>query len=691
MSNDQTAVPQNILSRVAELHQQLNEHSHRYYVLDDPSVPDAEYDRLFRELQGYEAEHSILITPESPTQRVGSAPLSEFTQVAHALPMLSLGNGFDDQDIHDFCRKVGERLPAGQAATFVAEPKLDGLAVSLLYEKGKLVRGATRGDGVVGEDITHNIRTIQAIPLQLTGTGYPDVLEVRGEVYMPKSGFESFNEKARAKGEREFSNPRNAAAGSLRQLDPKKTASRPLTIYCYSVGLVEGGELPQKHSEILQALAGWGLRICNEVKTFGDAAGLLEYYQDIGTRRASLPYEIDGVVYKVDDLVQQEHIGFVSRAPRWAIAHKFPAEEEITLLEDIEFQVGRTGSMTPVARLKPVFVGGVTVSNATLHNMDEVRRKDVRVGDTVVVRRAGDVIPEVARVVLDRRPVDAVPVEMLAACPICGSPVEKPEDQAVYRCIGGLACDAQVKGAIRHFSKRRAMDIDGLGDKLVDQLVDAELVATPADLFTLQADKVQKLERMGERSAQKLINGIGAARQRPFAKVLYGLGINNCGETTSRLLAEHFSLNVGEDKGAEPFDRLLDTSTDVLESIPDVGPISAQSILQFLQAEVNRAVIDQLREHLEIIYPEPVEVHEAALENSAVAGKTFVLTGTLSQMKRDDAKAQLQALGAKVSGSVSSKTDVLVAGDKAGSKLTKAESLGVTVWDEDQLLAVLGE
>lgn len=690
MSNNEQSIPAAVQLRAAELHQQLNDHSHRYYVLDDPSVPDAEYDRLFQELQGLEADHPALITAASPTQRVGATPLDEFAQVTHAVPMLSLGNGFADQDIHDFCRKVGERLPKGANVRYVAEPKLDGLAVSLLYEDGLLVRGATRGDGVVGEDITHNIRTIQAIPLQLSGSGYPRVLEVRGEVYMPKDGFEQYNAVARDKGEREFSNPRNAAAGSLRQLDPRKTADRPLTMYCYGIGHVEGGELPTQHSEIIAALSGWGLRTCNEVSVVDGAEGLLAYYQDIGERRAGLPYEIDGVVYKVDDLAQQETIGFVSRAPRWAIAHKFPAEEEITLLEDVEFQVGRTGSLTPVARLKPVFVGGVTVSNATLHNMDEVQRKDVRVGDTVVVRRAGDVIPEVARVVLERRPEDAVEVVMPATCPICDSPVSRPEDQAVYRCTGGLACDAQVKGAIRHFAKRRAMDIDGLGDKLVEQLVDAELVHTPADLFTLDAAAVEKLERMGKRSSQKLINGVNAARRRPFAKVLYSLGIDNTGETTSRLLAEHFSLAVGEEQGAEPFDRLLNTTAAELESIPDIGPISAQSILQFFSTEFNQRVVMALREHLEIVYPEPVAVDENAEVNDAVAGKTFVLTGTLSSMKRDDAKVQLQAMGAKVSGSVSSKTDVLVAGEKAGSKLTKAESLGVEIWDESQLIAVLG-
>lgn len=662
--------------RAAELHTEINAHNHRYYVLDDPSVPDSEYDRLMRELQALEAEFPELITAQSPTQRVGSAPISVFTQVTHLMPMLSLANGFTDDDIHDFERRIKERLETDAQITFTAEPKLDGLAVSIIYENGKLTRAATRGDGTTGEDITHNVRTIKSVPLQLTGDDHPALLEVRGEVYMDKAGFERLNAKLRQEGEKTFANPRNCAAGSLRQLDPKITAQRPLTMFCYSIGAVsDEATLPAHHSDMLRLLGQWGLRICPEIVTVKGATGLIEYYADIGHKRASLPYEIDGVVYKVDNLAEQAELVARSRAPRWAIAHKFPAQEELTQLNDIEFQVGRTGALTPVARLEPVFVGGVTVSNATLHNMDEIERKDIRIGDTVIVRRAGDVIPEVVGPILERRPEDTSVVQMPTQCPICGSAVRRKEDQAVYRCTGGMTCAAQLKGGLRHFSARRAMDIDGLGDKIVEQLVDDGLVNDPADLYSLTAEQIEGLERMGKRSAEKLIAALNESRQRDLGRFIFALGIPEVGETTGKLLASTF----GSIAAIEAADQAT------LEAVPDIGPVVAEAIVDYFSNEKTRSLVERLLQQLELAEPQIVEVKS----DSSLSGRSFVITGSLSSMTRDQAKDEVLALGGKVSGSVSKKTNVLIAGEKAGSKLTKAEDLGTEIWDEERFIAEL--
>ena len=531
-----------IRKQVDSLREQIRHHNYRYHVLDDPEIPDAAYDRLVRELQALEEKHPELVTPDSPTQRVGAAPVSAFGTVAHELPMLSLDNAFSEDELRDFHRRVTQRLDVDIDAplSYAAEPKLDGAAVSLLYEDGELVRGATRGDGTTGENITHNIRTIEAVPLRLIGKGYPARLEVRGEVFMPRAGFMAFNQKAEARGEKTFVNPRNAAAGSLRQLDPRLTAERPLDIYVYSVGIHDGGKLPDRHSEILDALQGWGFRVCPERRVVDGIDGCLAFYADIGARRDALSYDIDGVVYKVDRLDFQQTLGFVSRAPRWAIAHKFPAQEELTVVRDVEFQVGRTGALTPVARLEPVFVGGVTVSNATLHNMDELNRKDVRVGDSVIVRRAGDVIPEVVKVVPDRRPKRTRRVRMPTGCPVCGSAVVREAEEAVARCTGGLYCAAQRAEALKHFVSRRALDVDGMGGKLIEQLVAMDRIKTPADLFTLDRDELVAMERMGEKSADNLLNAIEASKQTSLARFLYALGIREVGEATAAGLAAHY-------------------------------------------------------------------------------------------------------------------------------------------------------
>lgn len=665
------------IKRIQELQELLHDYAHRYYVLDDPAVPDAEYDRLFRELQQLETEHPQTITSNSPTQRVGGEPLEGFESVQHDMPMLSLGNGFSAQDIHDFDRRATDKLEATQAIEYVAEPKLDGLAVSLLYVDGSLVRGATRGDGKTGENITHNLKTIQSIPLKLRGSGWPQQLEVRGEVYMPKAGFEAYNQAARAEGTKTFVNPRNAAAGSLRQLDPAMTAKRPLTMYCYGVGIVENGSLPNTHYDILQQLGEWGLRICEHIQLKQGAEGLLAYYQHIGDIRDGLPYDIDGVVYKVNNLAQQNELGFVSRAPRWAIAHKFPAQEELTVLRDVEFQVGRTGALTPVARLEPVFVGGVTVSNATLHNMDEVERKDIRIGDTVIVRRAGDVIPEVAQAVLARRPTDAQPIELPKDCPVCSSPVERVADEAVARCTGGLVCAAQRKAALKHFAQRKALDIDGLGDKIIEQLVDKDWVQDPADLFELSVEKIATLDRMADKSAQNLIQAIETSKQTTLAKFLFALGIREVGESTAQALAEHFGdLTI-----------IMKADIDALVAVPDVGDIVAQRVVDFFLTEQNLEVIQRLQSS-GITWP---AMPAMATETSSklLNGQVFVITGTLDGMTRDDAKALIVSNGGKVTGSVSKKTDYLLAGENAGSKLSKAESLGITIINETGLAAML--
>ncbi|OGT21635.1 MAG: DNA ligase (NAD(+)) LigA [Gammaproteobacteria bacterium RBG_16_57_12] len=666
---------QNIVQRIATLREQINYHNYRYYVLDDPQIPDAEFDRLFRELQALEQQHPELITADSPTQRVGGAPLGEFKPVRHEVPMLSLANAFDDIEVEAFDQRARTRLEV-EAIEYTAEPKLDGLAISLLYEQGELVRAATRGDGETGEEVTHNVRTIHAIPLRLLGKDYPGLLEVRGEVYMPRRGFERLNVEQEARGEKAFANPRNAAAGSLRQLDPRITAQRPLAFYCYGVGRVQGGKLPGQHLAILNCLREWGLPVSGEIRQVQGVMGCLDYYRAMAPRRATLPYEIDGVVYKVNSLAQQQALGFVSRAPRWAIAHKFPAQEEMTRVLAIDVQVGRTGALTPVARLEPVFVGGVTVTNATLHNEDEVHRKDVRVGDTVIVRRAGDVIPEVVSVVLSRRPAKTAVFKMPKQCPKCGSQVVRPEGQAVSRCVGGLYCPAQRKQAIKHFAARRAMDIEGLGDKLVDQLVDEALIHDVADLYVLTESQLAGLERMGDKSAENLIQALEKSKHTTLARFIYALGIREVGEATAQALAQYFAN----------LKKLEQADLESLQQVPDVGQVVAESIYRFFRQAHNREVINKLLE-AGITWPAPVATAAA----QTLAGQTFVLTGTLQTMTRDEAKQRLQARGAKVSGSVSKKTTYVVAGSEAGSKLADAQALGVKVLSEEELLKLLGQ
>jgi len=664
--------------RAAELRRQIEHHNYRYHVLDDPEVSDAEYDRLMHELSALEARFPEIVTPESPTQRVGAAPLAEFGEVRHRLPMLSLENAFSEEDVRGFDRRVRERLSGVEVVEYAAEPKLDGLAVNLLYEHGRLVAGATRGDGTTGEDVTHNLRAIRAIPLHLRGEKHPRALEARGEVFMPMEGFERFNALAESRGEKTFVNPRNAAAGSLRQLDPKLTAERPLDIFFYGVGDVEGGSIPSRQSEILAILRKWGLKTSPEARVVRGVEGCLGYYEEIGLRRAQLPYQIDGVVYKVDDVTAQQRLGFVSRAPRWALAHKFPAEEEMTVVRGIEFQVGRTGALTPVARLEPVFVGGVTVSNATLHNMDEVARKDVRVGDTVIIRRAGDVIPEIVKVVKERRPARTAPVRLPEKCPECGSAVERVADQAIARCTGGLFCPAQRKESLRHFASRRAMDIEGLGTRLIDQMVTTELVRTPADLYTLTLEQLAGLERMGEKSAANLLDALERSKNTTLPRFLYALGIRDVGEATARTLAAHFS----------DLDPLLEASAEDIERVPDIGPVIAASVQRFFEQHHNRKVIQELRRR-GIRWPEVEPV--AATRHSPFAGKTWVLTGTLAGLTREEAQERIRALGGTVSGSVSKKTDYVIAGADAGSKLRKAHDLGVKVMDEREFVELLAK
>ncbi|MGE6124821.1 NAD-dependent DNA ligase LigA [Aeromonas rivipollensis] len=658
------------LSRHRQLCELLTEYGHQYYVLDNPTVPDAEYDRLMRELLDIEKQQPSLRTPSSPSQRVGSAPLPEFRQVTHEVPMLSLDNVFNNEDLDDFVHRIEGRLKSTGTLRFCCEPKLDGLAVSLLYENGILVQAATRGDGRVGENITDNVRTIRSVPLALQGKGWPSRLEVRGEAFMRKKDFVDLNERASAAGEKVFVNPRNAAAGSLRQLDSRITANRRLSFYAYGVG-VGGDELGNSHYRRLTQLNAWGLPLSPEVKLKEGAAGCQAFHDDILARRGELPYEIDGVVYKVDDIALQQELGFVARAPRWATAHKFPAEEEMTLLENVEFQVGRTGAVTPVAKLKPVFVGGVTVSNATLHNADEIERLGVMIGDTVIVRRAGDVIPQIVAVVEAQRPADAREILFPTQCPVCGSAVERLEGEAVTRCSGGLFCEAQRKEAIKHFAARRAMDVDGLGDKIVEQLVDKGLVKTPADLFSLNAIQLAGLERMGQKSALNLVAAIDKARSTTLPRFLFALGIREVGEATALNLANHFLT----------LDALRAASVEQLLEVADVGDIVAKHVYYFLRQPHNIEVLEALLA-AGIHWP-AIEKKEAS--DQPFAGKTFVLTGTLTTLSRNDAKAALQALGAKVAGSVSAKTDVLVAGEAAGSKLAKAQELGITVWTEAEL------
>lgn len=660
--------------RAAELRASIEHHNYRYFVLDDPEIPDAEFDRLLRELRALEERHPELVTPDSPTQRVGGAPTDEFAEVRHRVPMLSLDNAFSDEDITAFDRRVRERLGTDEEIEYSAEPKMDGLAISVTWEHGVLVRAATRGDGVSGEDVTANVRTIASLPLRLRGEA-PALLEARGEVFMPVAGFERMNAAALAKGEKVFVNPRNAAAGSLRQLDPKVTASRPLDLFFYALGAVEGLDLPTRHSEILALLRGFGLRVSPETRRVRGVGGCLGYYAGIGARRASLPYQIDGVVYKVDDLAAQRALGAVSRAPRWAVAHKFPADEALTVVRDVEFQVGRTGALTPVARLEPVFVGGVTVSNATLHNMDEIERKGLRIGDTVVVRRAGDVIPEVARVLAERRPEGVREVRLPSACPVCGSPVVRDADAAVARCTGGFRCSAQRKEQLRHFAARRALDIEGLGEKLIDQLVDAGLVRTPADLFRLDRTALAGLARMGEKSADNLLAALDRARETTLPRFLFALGIREVGEATAASLAGHFG-------GLEA---LMAADLDAVQQVPDVGPVVAARVVEYFADAGNRELVERLRE-AGVRWPAPVR---ATAADQPLAGLTFVLTGTLESMGRDAAEDALRSLGARTSGSVSKKTHFVVAGADAGSKLRKATELGVRVLDEAALSRIL--
>ncbi len=669
------------LEKIESLREQIRHHNYQYHVLDAPEVPDAEYDRLMRELQALEKEHPETVTTDSPTQRVGDAPIDEFGTIVHEQPMLSLDNAFSEEELEDFHRRVTERLKLNEGAeslVYSAEPKLDGVAVSLLYESGVLVRAATRGDGTRGEDITHNVRTIDAVPLKARGNGHPDRLEVRGEVFMPKAGFHAYNERARQAGEKEFVNPRNAAAGSLRQLDPRLTAERPLDIYVYSVGIVEGGSLPEHHSEVLDQLADWGFKSSPERRVVEGVKGCLAYYTDIGARRDDLPYEIDGVVYKVNSLADQQALGFVSRAPRWAIAHKFPAQEELTVLKAVDFQVGRTGALTPVARLEPVFVGGVTVSNVTLHNMDELARKDIHLGDTVIVRRAGDVIPQIVDVVKSRRPKGAKAVQLPDRCPVCDSAVVREEGEAVARCTGGLYCAAQRIEALKHFVSRRAMDVDGLGAKIIEQLVDLDRIKTPADLYTLEIDELASMERMGERSAANVVEAIEKSKSTTLARFLFGLGIREVGESTAQSLASHYGK----------LDSITAADEEDLQTVEDVGPIVASRIRAFFDEAHNREVIAKLVES-GVNWPE--KEPSAMSDDGKFSGKTFVITGTLSDMTREEAKARIQDLGGKVTGSVSGKTDVLVAGEKAGSKLTKAQNLGIEILDEEAFKVLLSD
>ncbi|EGQ8474028.1 NAD-dependent DNA ligase LigA [Vibrio cholerae] len=665
-----------VAQRLTELRKTLHEHGVRYYVEDAPTIPDAEYDRLMRELLELEAAHPELMSSDSPSLRVGGRPLDAFESVVHEIPMLSLDNAFDDSELDSFYRRMTDRIPAVQHSAFCCEPKLDGLAVSLLYENGVLTRAATRGDGTTGENITENVRTIKSIPLRLQGADFPTRLEVRGEVFMPKAGFEALNARALKKGEKQFVNPRNAAAGSLRQLDSKITAQRPLAFYAYSVGVIEGGELATSHYQRFLQLKGWGLPICPETKLVTSLAEVKAFYQDILQRRQSLAYEIDGVVIKVDDIQLQERLGFVARAPRWAIAYKFPAQEELTLLNDVEFQVGRTGAITPVAKLEPVFVGGVTVSNATLHNADEIERLGVMVGDTVVIRRAGDVIPQIVSVVLERRPENAKSIVFPTRCPVCQSDVERVEGEAVARCSGGLICQAQRKEALKHFVSRKAMDVEGLGDKVIEQLVDREMVSTPADLFRLRAGELTILERMGPKSAQNVIDALNKAKQTTLPKFLYALGIREVGEATALNLAQHFlSLEAIQQASLEQF-----------IEVPDVGVVVASHLQAFFAQDRNQQVINELLEQ-GITWPALTAAPVAV--DSALAGKIVVLTGSFTQLSRNDAKAALQALGAKVTGSVSKNTDIVFAGEAAGSKLAKATELGIQVFDEQALIEFL--
>ncbi len=660
-----------IQKTLTDLRQQIDEYNYQYYVLDHPSVPDAEYDRLFKSLQALEQQHPELITPDSPTQRVGAAPLPYFNEVQHKQPMLSLENAFSEEELRAFNKRVCERLDI-PSVSYYCEPKLDGLAINLLYEHGQLVQAATRGDGLLGEDVTQNVRTIATIPLRLRSP-YPRLIEIRGEVYMPLQGFNAMNAHAQAYQEKVFANPRNAAAGSLRQLDPKITAKRPLAFFSYGMGEVEGFDVPSTQEELMAQIATWGVRISPLRALAENIEACLAYHQRLLTLRANLEYEIDGVVYKVNRLDWQRQLGFVARAPRFALAHKFPAQEEMTLLESVDFQVGRTGALTPVARLTPVLVGGVTVRNATLHNMDEIHRKDVRIHDTVIIRRAGDVIPEVVSVVLAKRPAHAQVIVLPEKCPVCGAPVLHEEGEATARCSDALLCPAQRAASIKHFASKGGLDIEGLGEKLIEQLIDLKVIKTPADLYHLTGVQLSELPRMGQKSADNILLALAHSKKTTLAKFIYALGIREVGSQTALSLAQHFA----------DLDAIMHADEETLQQVGDIGPIVAQHIAQFFSMPRHQTLIKALLE-AGIHWPVPV-----SSSTQPLSGKTFVLTGTLLQLSREAATERLQALGAKVSGSVSAKTDYVVAGDKAGSKLVKAQTLGVSILDEAAFLQLI--
>ena len=663
----------NIQTQIDNLRKTLRQYEYEYHVLDNPTVPDSEYDRLFHQLKALELEHPEFLTSDSPTQRVGAKPLSGFSQIRHEIPMLSLDNAFSDEEFNAFVKRIEDRLIVlPKPLTFCCEPKLDGLAVSILYVNGILTQSATRGDGTTGEDITANIRTIRNIPLQLLTNNPPARLEVRGEVFMPHAGFERLNEYALEHGEKTFANPRNAAAGSLRQLDPNITSKRPLVLNAYGIGIAEGVELPNTHYARLQWLKSIGIPVNPEIRLCNGTNEVLDFYRDIQNKRSSLGYDIDGTVLKINDIALQNELGFISKAPRWAIAYKFPAQEELTVLNDVEFQVGRTGAITPVAKLEPVFVAGVTVSNATLHNGDEIERLNIAIGDTVVIRRAGDVIPQIIGVLHERRPDNAKPIIFPTNCPVCDSQIIRIEGEAVARCTGGLFCAAQRKEALKHFVSRKAMDIDGVGGKLIEQLVDRELVHTPADLFKLDLTTLTRLERMGAKSAENALNSLEKAKSTTLARFIFALGIREVGEATALNLANHFKT----------LDALKAADLEELQKVPDVGEVVANRIFVFWREAHNVAVVDDLI--AQGVYWETVEVKEAS--ENLFKDKTVVLTGTLTQMGRNEAKVLLQQLGAKVSGSVSSKTDFVIAGDAAGSKLAKAQELNIAVLTEEEFL-----
>ena len=663
----------NIQTQIDNLRKTLRQYEYEYHVLDNPTVPDSEYDRLFHQLKALELEHPEFLTSDSPTQRVGAKPLSGFSQIRHEIPMLSLDNAFSDEEFNAFVKRIEDRLIVlPKPLTFCCEPKLDGLAVSILYVNGVLTQAATRGDGTTGEDITANIRTIRNIPLQLLTDNPPARLEVRGEVFMPHAGFERLNKYALEHGEKTFANPRNAAAGSLRQLDPNITSKRPLVLNAYGIGIAEGVELPNTHYARLQWLKSIGIPVNPEIRLCNGTNEVLDFYRDIQNKRSSLGYDIDGTVLKINDIALQNELGFISKAPRWAIAYKFPAQEELTVLNDVEFQVGRTGAITPVAKLEPVFVAGVTVSNATLHNGDEIERLNIAIGDTVVIRRAGDVIPQIIGVLHERRPDNAKPIIFPTNCPVCDSQIIRIEGEAVVRCTGGLFCAAQRKEALKHFVSRKAMDIDGVGGKLIEQLVDRELIHTPADLFKLDLTTLTRLERMGAKSAENALNSLEKAKSTTLARFIFALGIREVGEATALNLANHFKT----------LDALKAADLEQLQQVPDVGEIVANRIFVFWREAHNVAVVDDLI--AQGVHWETVEVKEAS--ENLFKDKTVVLTGTLTQMGRNEAKSLLQQLGAKVSGSVSSKTDFVIAGDAAGSKLAKAQELNITVLTEEEFL-----